>query len=65
MGSMFFHFDKEPHQLVRWPPAFLSRLWWRLRGVGVADYRALCSRCQRTGQAHWGVRGCRRFSRAS
>jgi len=37
-------------------------LWWWLRGVGSQDYRALCSRCGRTGQTHWAL-GCVRFRR--
>lgn len=53
----------QPHIIVRWPGPLLSRLWWLLRGVGVADYRALCGRCQQTGQAHWEARGCVRFRR--
>jgi hypothetical protein len=51
----------EPHRIVRWPGIALSALWWRLKGVGVTDYRSLCSRCQRTGQAHWQANGCLRF----
>lgn len=43
-----------------WLRSGMFRLWWWLRGVGVSDYRALCSRCGRTGQTHW-ARGCVRF----
>jgi hypothetical protein len=39
----------------------LIGLWWFVRGVGWNDYRVLCKRCGRTGQAHWSVAGCRRF----
>lgn len=43
----------------------LRTLWWRIRGVGAHDYRRLCRRCGRTGQAHWHVRGCWRFAKES
>jgi hypothetical protein len=36
-------------------------LWWWFRGVSYDDYRQLCKRCGRTGQAHWSARGCIRF----
>jgi len=39
----------------------LASLRWFVRGVGGNDYRALCKRCGRTGQAHWGIAGCRQF----
>lgn len=38
-----------------------AQLWWRIRGVGPTDERALCRRCGRTGQAHWRLWGCWRF----
>ena len=41
----------------------LTGLWWFVRGVGFDDYRSLCKRCGRTGQAHWSVRDCVRFKR--
>lgn len=50
---------------IRYVPRMLRDLWWWIRGVGVSDYRACCTRCGRTGQVHWTVRGCRRFVRAS
>lgn len=38
--------------------------WWWVRGVQSAeDYRVLCARCGKTGQAHW-AGGCRRFKRS-
>jgi hypothetical protein len=39
------------------------RLWWFIRGVDSQDYRTLCSRCGRTGQAHWSPLKCLRFKR--
>lgn len=35
---------------------WLGLIWWRIRGVGIHDYGALCSRCQCTGQMHWHLR---------
>lgn len=47
--------------VVRRVSIFWNGLWWWLRGVRVQDYRQLCRRCGRTGQVHWGLRGCWRF----
>ena len=51
----------EPHlvSLHRW----YHSIWWRLRGVGPRDFRAICKHCGRTGQAHWDWRGCWRCKR--
>lgn len=35
---------------------WLGSAWWKIRGVGVQEYRALCSSCQCTGQMHWNLR---------
>ena len=48
----------------------LEKLWWRFRGllVPAKQYRSLCRRCGRTGQAHipvWDLFvGCIRFKPA-
>jgi hypothetical protein len=49
----------EPHKLTG--PKWWHSLWWLIRGGGDENYRKLCRRCDRTGQAHWGWRGCIRF----
>jgi hypothetical protein len=51
----------EPHRITahRW----YHDLWWWVRGVGSFDFRRLCSRCGRTGQAHYHWAGCLRFKR--
>ena len=36
-------------------------LWWWLRGVRAKDYRHICVRCGRPGQAHFDWHGCWRF----
>jgi len=73
MGEQFESFERaaarvytsrlmvEPHlvSLHRW----YHEVWWIIRGVGAADFRALCSRCGRTGQSHWSWKGCWRFKR--
>lgn len=41
----------------------LRAWWWKLRGVRLDDYRGVCQRCGRTGQAHYRLWGCRRFVR--
>ncbi len=49
----------EPHRISA---SRFAGLWWLIRGVTTFDdYRCLCLRCGRTGQAHWGVRGCWRY----
>ena len=40
----------------------MRNLWWFIRGVGPYDYRTVCRRCGRTGQAHWALFGCWRFA---
>jgi len=42
---------------------YVRALWWWVRGVGMWDYRSLCKRCGRTGQAHCRLAGCWRFKR--
>ena len=42
-------------------PKLFRYIWWKVRGVGPENYRIICQRCGRTGQAHWGIRGCWRF----
>ena len=39
--------------------------WWWIRGVKARDYRRVCARCDRTGQAHWALTDCRRFRRTA
>jgi hypothetical protein len=51
----------EPHKISA--PGPLRRLWWWIRGVGYFDFRRICARCGRTGQAHFGLAGCIRFKR--
>lgn len=48
-----------------WLDALYRLVRWGIRGVRTEDYRAICQRCQRTGQAHWEFRGCLRFERSS
>jgi len=52
----------EPHRVSR--HTWLHGMWWLVRGVTEAeDFRRLCKRCGRTGQAHFSLRGCWRFKR--
>ena len=51
-------------QDFQWTARWWAEIRWRLRGVGVREFRALCARCGRTGQAHWTGRGCWYFRRS-
>ena len=47
--------------MLAWLTHQLRSLWWRVRGVDLSTYRALCARCGYTGQVHLLGCGCRRF----